>query len=74
MTLTEFKNQFVSHEVKKETYAEFQLNRQWGVRGYPTVLMKKDSELFMVCHGFATIDQMKEVVEKIKNNVPATAI
>jgi putative protein-disulfide isomerase len=34
-----FKALFESEEIKKRTQSEFAINRQWGVRGYPTVLL-----------------------------------
>lgn len=56
---------FESDQCKYETHQEFQLNRQWGVKGYPTVLFKNNEELYQVNYGYSEFDQMKEVIEKI---------
>lgn len=49
---------FHDDQTKAATQAEFQLNRQWGVRGYPTVLLRKDQELFRLATGYAEYEQM----------------
>lgn len=60
-----FLDRFRSEEIRKETHDEFLLNRNWGVRGYPSVILKKVENLFFVANGFATFDQMKEEVDHI---------
>ena len=60
-----FLERFRSEEVRKETHDEFLLNRNWGVRGYPTVILRKDEKLYSVSNGFATFDQMKHQIEHI---------
>lgn len=62
-----FKTRFESPSVKAETHQEFLLNRQWGVKGYPTVLIKTKEQLFQIANGYATFEQMKEQLEHIKN-------
>lgn len=61
----EFRLAFESDEAKYNTYQEFQLNRQWGVKGYPTVLFKSKGQLFQINHGYTEFEQMKLVIEKI---------
>lgn len=60
-----FLDRFRSEEVRKETNDEFLLNRNWGVRGYPSVILRKEEKLYSVANGFATFDQMKQQVEHI---------
>ncbi len=59
-----FLERFESEEIRYETNAEFSLNRQWGVQGYPTMVLLHKDQLFMIAHGYATFDQMKAQVEK----------
>lgn len=49
---------FHSEEIKVATTADFQLNRQWGVRGYPTVILRKDDKLMLLATGYADFEQM----------------
>ncbi|MEO9869752.1 DsbA family protein [Ekhidna sp.] len=59
-----FSERFESEEVRYETNNEFTLNRQWGVQGYPTMILLHNDQLFMIAHGYATFDQMNSQVEK----------
>jgi len=67
----EFRKRFESDEYKQATHQEFVLNRNWGVTGYPCVILKKDEQLFAVAQGFSTFDEMKSRIENIKLEKPA---
>lgn len=56
---------FVSAEMKAATQADFQLNRQWGVSGYPTILVRKGDQLHAIATGFATFEQMWARAEQV---------
>lgn len=62
----EFLKSFQSEETKYATYQDFQLNRQWGVRGYPTVLFKAKDQLYQINYGYSEFEQMSGVIEKIR--------
>ncbi len=62
---TEFLERFNSDEIKYQTNQDFQLNRQWGVRGYPTVLFRSGDQLYQINHGYSEFEDMKGVIEKI---------
>lgn len=64
----EFIKEFEKDETKYKTNQDFQLNRQWGVKGYPTVLFKAKEELYQINHGYTEFAQMREVIEKIKKS------
>ncbi len=59
----DFKARFESEEVKKETVAEFQLNRRWGVSGYPTIVLLHNDKLHMIAHGYASFERMQEITD-----------
>jgi len=61
----DFLERFRSEEVRKETHDEFLLNRNWGVKGYPAVILKKGEGLYSVAQGFSSFEQMQELVENI---------
>jgi putative protein-disulfide isomerase len=68
----EFLVDFESDELKLATNQDFQLNRQWGVKGYPTVLFKTGDQLYQINNGYMEFDQMKSVVGKINLEVAAS--
>ena len=63
-----FAKSFESIEAQQLTQVDFQLNRQWGVRGFPTVILRVGTQMYGLATGFATFDQMWEGVEKLVEN------
>lgn len=61
----DFKKSFLSNEAKQETRADFVLNRQWGVRGYPSILIKKEDKIQLVSSGYAKFNDLKERIEEL---------
>lgn len=68
----DFLARFESDEVKQETMAEFQLNRRWGVKGYPTILLLNDDQLYMIAHGYAEFEEMKGRIDQVLNTEKET--
>ena len=66
----DFLARFESQEVAQETTKEFHLNRQWGVKGYPSVILMHQDQLFLLANGYATYDQMAERIEKVLSTHP----
>lgn len=61
----DFLSRFESAALKQETIEEFNLNRRWGVRGYPSVLLLNNDQLYQIANGYATFEQMKNQVLSI---------
>jgi len=61
----EFARHFESDDVRALTRGDFQLSRNWGVSGFPTVILRKREELTPVATGFSTFDEMRERVENL---------
>ena len=64
----DFSTVFNSEEAKRKTLEDFQLNRSWGVRGYPTVLFRIDKQLYQVSGGYADFERMKLIIEEVLEN------
>jgi putative protein-disulfide isomerase len=60
-----FAELFNSEEMKTATLRDFQLNRGWGVSGYPTVIFRKGEQLFAIARGYAEFEEMWEAVEEL---------
>lgn len=61
----EFARRFESDDVRALTRGDFQLSRNWGVSGFPTVMLRTREELIPVATGFSTFDKMRESVENL---------
>ncbi len=61
----DFEASFDTIETRQRTRSEFELNRQWGVRGYPTVVLQVDGKLYLVCNGYATAEVMGQRIDQL---------
>jgi len=61
----DFLARFDSPEVKQETNDEFNLNRSWGVRGYPTLILLHKDQLYLLANGYATFEEMNSRIEAV---------
>lgn len=59
----DFKLHFFSKEAKQGTHKEFLLNREWGVRGYPSILMKRNDKITILSSGYTKLETMIELIE-----------
>ena len=56
---------FTSPEIATATRRDFQLNRGWGVTGYPTVIFRKGDQLTAIARGYAEFDRMWDAVNQL---------
>jgi putative protein-disulfide isomerase len=67
LDIEKFRSQFVSEEMKYATKADFQLSSEMGVRGFPSVVMSHEGQLYMIANGFTTSKELIKTIEKIKS-------
>lgn len=65
-----FKEKFNSEEYREATHKEFVTNRNWGITGYPSVILKKDDQLYAVAQGFASFQDMQSRIEMVRSEKP----
>ena len=65
INFAEFASAFISKEIREATRNEFVMNRQWGVQGYPSVLVRKGSQLYAIARGYSEVDDMWAEVERL---------
>jgi putative protein-disulfide isomerase len=66
-----FTKLFQSEAIKKATQKDFQLNRSWGVRGYPTILVRHGAQMYVIGRGYTTYDQLWSAVEQVLEEAEA---
>jgi putative protein-disulfide isomerase len=65
LDFTDFSRRFASPAMKEATQNDFALNRSWGVRGYPTVLLRQGDRLELLATGYSTFERMWSRVENL---------
>ncbi len=61
----DFKNLFESEEMKNAVRGDFTRSAEMGVRGFPTVILKKDEELFLLTNGYTEAENIIRKVEQV---------
>jgi len=64
----QFRKDFESEEMRYATRADFQLSSEMGVRGFPSMVMRHEGQLFMIANGFTTSEELLKTIEKIKKS------
>lgn len=59
----EFTTAFTSDEIKQQTEAEFNITRNWGVTGYPTIVYSDGTQLYMISSGY---QKSESIIENLK--------
>ncbi|MEL6140844.1 MAG: DsbA family protein [Bacteroidota bacterium] len=59
-----FKLLFESDELRWLTAREFRQSREWGVRGFPTVLLRQDQDIQVIARGYADFMTMWNRIEE----------
>jgi putative protein-disulfide isomerase len=62
----EYRNEFESDELKYATRADFQLSNEMGVKGFPSVVIRHNGQLYMVANGFTTSEELLKKIAKVK--------
>ncbi len=61
----DFKQKFEDPIYKEKTLEDFKLAANFGVTGFPTVILKKDDKYYLIAQGFVPFEQLNATVEKI---------
>lgn len=60
-----FNDLFLSEETRYETAQDFQLASEMGVRGFPSVVIRHNGQLYMVANGYITADDLLARIEEV---------
>ncbi|MDH5360512.1 MAG: DsbA family protein [Gammaproteobacteria bacterium] len=55
----QFLNQFASQEIHDKTQRNFAMSRQYGVRGFPTLILQDKGSLELLCSGYTGFEQLE---------------
>ena len=60
-----FAQNFESNAMKTKTQDNFRRSAQLGVNSFPTILVQKDGQTYILSKGYQTFDQMKERLDHV---------
>lgn len=44
---------------------EFKVVANWGIKGFPSVLLQKDNNAYLMARGYSDLEEMEEILEKV---------
>ncbi|MFD2570397.1 DsbA family protein [Spirosoma soli] len=66
-------DEFIAHlsdnAIKEQTWAEFNLVAQYGINGFPSVIVDNGDKLFLVARGYSSYDQLEANVLRAKQSL-----
>ena len=65
----EFLSKMKLDEFKKEAFDDFSVTQQFGVTGYPTVVLHVRDEYFLLSKGFTNLENLEKTYASILNSV-----
>jgi len=61
----EYSKLFNSEEARYHTKADFQLSAEMGIKGFPSLVLKKGKEFVMLSNGYRELEDLELVYQKI---------
>ncbi len=74
LDFAEFSRRFNTYEAKSETREEFLLNRSWGVRGFPSFVLKRGVQVEILGSGYLSVEELSSRVAASELSKPAEAL
>ncbi|MBD3610776.1 MAG: DsbA family protein [Gammaproteobacteria bacterium] len=58
-----FVEQWLSAEINEKTQRNFEMTRQYGVRGFPTLIMQDKHEAKVLTHGYSNLETIQPLLD-----------
>ena len=65
LDINEFRQLFDSEAMKNKVRQDFEYSAEMGVRGFPTVLLQKGEELYLLSNGYVKAENIVEKVDRV---------
>lgn len=62
---TEFLKRLNSDEFRMETSNQFKMIQEWGITGFPAVILVKDNQFYLIAKGYVDYANLNKTIEKI---------
>lgn len=59
----QFQQTFCSEPIKQKTQAHFHKSRQFGVRGFPTLILQADQQYYILTSGYRPYDELQSEID-----------
>lgn len=63
---TKFASVFNSNEARLGIKEDYKLSGQMGIKGFPSVVLKRGEEWYLICNGYNTSEELLKIISKIE--------
>jgi len=63
LSTIDFTQTFHSNQLKLKTREQFQQSGQWGIRGFPTLILQNETEYNEITRGYQPLDQLRPILD-----------
>jgi putative protein-disulfide isomerase len=60
-----FKEKMQSADYKRKTYEEFEISKQTGINGFPSVVLQIENQGYLIARGYRSENEMNKVIDEI---------
>lgn len=65
----EFTEKLQSEKILELAQKEFQVVSNWGIKGFPSVLLQKGQQAYLIARGYSDLASLEETAEKVMEEI-----
>ncbi len=65
----EFAKKLQSEKLFELAQKEFQVVSNWGIKGFPSVLLQKNDQAYLIARGYSDLNDLEETAEKVLEEI-----
>ena len=65
LDVIKYEELFNSNEAKEHTKADFQVSQQMGIKGFPSMVLKKDGQFTLIANGYQKAEEINKIIAKL---------
>lgn len=69
LNATEFADKMQNQKLLELTQQEFKVVSNWGIKGFPSVLLQKGQQAFLITRGYSSLPEMESTLEKVEAEI-----
>ncbi len=65
-----FERKFADPTYRAQAEEEFYTVQQWGISGFPAIVLQKEEKLYLLARGFTPFEQLAPTIDKVLSSEP----
>ena len=69
LNASDFAEKLQNPKLLELTQQEFKVVENWGIKGFPTVLLQQGAKAYVITRGYSSIEEMEDILDKIQTEI-----